>query len=109
MSAAGVPPATAPSLDASRIDVMQELWTNAGLDSIETRAITVQRTFADFEDYWATILGGPSVGGKLAAMTPVSRAALKDRMRARLSADGEGRITYTARANAIKGYVPAGK
>jgi len=25
-----------------------------------------QRTFADFDDYWTTILGGPSVGPKLA-------------------------------------------
>ena len=29
----------------------------------------VQRTFADFDDYWTTILGGASVGPKLAAMS----------------------------------------
>jgi hypothetical protein len=26
------------------------------------REIRAQRTFADFDDYWATVLGGPSVG-----------------------------------------------
>jgi len=105
MRAMGVMPAEAPSLDASRIDVMQELWTNAGFDSIETRAITVQRTFADFDDYWTTIRGGPSVGGKLAAMTPAELASLKDKMRERVPADADERITYSARANAIKGRV----
>ena len=31
---------------------------------------------------------------------------LKARLRARLSADAEGQITYAARVNAIKGRVP---
>jgi ubiquinone/menaquinone biosynthesis C-methylase UbiE len=105
MRTMGVMPATAPSLDASRIDVMQELWANAGMDTIETRAITVQRTFADFEDYWTTVRGGPSVGGKLAAMIPADLAVLKGKVRARVPSDADGRITYSARANAIKGLV----
>jgi SAM-dependent methyltransferase len=105
MRAMSAPPPTEPSRDASRIDVMLELWGNAGFESIETRAITVQRTFNNFEDYWATILGGPSVSGKLAAMTPADVASLKDRMHARLPIDSDGRITYSARANAIKGRV----
>jgi hypothetical protein len=84
---------------------MQELWTGAGLDAVETRQITVQRTYADFDDYWTTILGGASVGPKLAAMAPEQVEVLKARMRARLSADGAGRITYGARANAVKGRV----
>ena len=100
-----VMPAIAPSLDASRIDVMKELWTNAGLDSIETRTITVQRTFADFDDYWTTVRGGPSVGCKLAAMIPAELAVLKEKVRARVPSNADGRITYSSRANAIKGRV----
>lgn len=95
-----------PSPDASRMDAMRDLWTGAGLDAVETREITVQRTFADFDDYWTTILGGPSVGHKLAAMASEEFALLKARMRARLPADATGRITYSARANAVKGRVP---
>jgi SAM-dependent methyltransferase len=95
-----------PSPDASRMEAMQELWTGAGLDAVETRQITVQRTFADFDDYWMTILGGASVGKKLAAMAPEQVAPLKERMRVRLPADSTGRITYGARANAVKGRVP---
>jgi SAM-dependent methyltransferase len=95
-----------PSPDASRIDAMRDLWTGVGLDSVETREITVKRTFADFDDYWTTILGGPSVGPKLTAMASDDLARLCARMRARLSADASGRITYSARANAVKGRVP---
>lgn len=75
------------------------------MESVATREITVQRTFADVDDYWTTILGGPSVGPKLAAMASEDLALLKTRMRARLPADANGRITYSARANAVKGRV----
>jgi len=82
------------------------LWTAAGLEAVETREISVQRTFADFNDYWTTVLAGPSVGPTLEAMTSDDTALLKARMRALLPADASGRITYGARANAIKGRVP---
>jgi SAM-dependent methyltransferase len=92
-----------PSPEASRTDIMRDLWAGAGLDAVETRAITVQRTFADFEDYWTTIFLGPSVGPRLRAMAPEALGHLKAVMRERLPADGDGRITYDARANAVKG------
>jgi SAM-dependent methyltransferase len=106
MRALGVEIPSAPHNDISRIDALNELWTNAGLRGVETRQITVERTFADFDDYWTTVRGGPSVGRKLAAMTPDELALLTARMRERLPSDRAGRITYTARANAIKGTVP---
>jgi SAM-dependent methyltransferase len=94
-----------PSPDASRVDVMQRLWTGAGMEAVETREIAVQRTFADFDDYWTTVRGGPSVSARLAGMAADDLAALNARMRARLPADAAGRITYGARANAIRGRV----
>jgi hypothetical protein len=39
-------------------------------------------------------------------MSSENLALLKARMRARLPADATGRITYRARANAVKGRVP---
>ncbi len=95
-----------PSPDASRIEVLQSLWVGAGLTSVETREIKVQRTFTDFDEYWKTILGGPSVAAKLAAMKPEQITLLKERVRVRLPADAAGQITYTARANAARGRVP---
>jgi SAM-dependent methyltransferase len=95
-----------PSPHASRLEVLQELWTGAGLHAVETREISVQRSFAGFDDYWMTILGGPSVGPQLAALSPEQVALLKGRMRTLLPTDAAGRITYSARANAVKGRVP---
>lgn len=94
-----------PSTDASRIEILQELWTGAGLVEVESREMTVTRTFADFEDYWTTIQLGPSVGPKLAAMTPDNTARLRKQLQANLPTDGAGTITCQARANAIKGRV----
>ena len=68
MRAQGIAVATPPSPGASDLSNLQALWANAGLQHIETQAITVQRTFASFDDYWATVLGGPSVGKQLAAL-----------------------------------------
>jgi ubiquinone/menaquinone biosynthesis C-methylase UbiE len=105
--AMGVEVPQAPNTSAARIDVMTGLWAAAGLEAIETREITVERTFQDFNDYWTTILGGPNVGPKIAAMSADDTAALKERMRKLLLTDSTGRITYAARATAIKGYLPA--
>ena len=106
MRALGITVPLPPSAGASRIDAMQDLWTDAGLHAVETREVTVQRTFADFDDYWTTILMGPNVGPKAAAMAPEDSAILKTRVRERLPADEMGGITYSARANAVKGRVP---
>jgi SAM-dependent methyltransferase len=103
----GVAPGVPPSPEASRIDVLQDLWRGAGVDAVATREIDVQRTFDDFADYWTTILTGPSVSAKLAAMAPADLAILKERMRTRLPSDAAGRITYGARANAVRGRVPS--
>jgi SAM-dependent methyltransferase len=105
MRAMGASVSTPPSLAASAIAGMSGLWADAGLDGVETRQVTVQRTFADFDDFWTTILKGPSVVRGLAAMTSDDLARLQTRMRACLPANSTGQITYSARANAIKGRV----
>jgi SAM-dependent methyltransferase len=105
MRGMGLTVPTAPSEDASRIEAMRGLWTGAGLIGVETRELTVQRTFTDFDDYWATILGGPSVGPSLAKMSSEDIETLKARMRTRLPADANGQITCSALANAVKGRV----
>jgi hypothetical protein len=96
----------APNTDVSRLDALRELWTGAGLTDIETREISVTRTFADFDDYWATVQGAPSMGPVLAAMPAADVARLKTRMRAVLAPADTGRVTCRARANAVKGRAP---
>ena len=81
MRAMGVTPLLPPRSDASRMEALRDLWTGAGLDAIETREITVQRTFTDFDDFWTTTLGGSSVGPTVAAMAPGDVGLLKRRVR----------------------------
>ena len=94
-----------PRPEAAGMDAMRDLWAGAGLENIETREIIVERTFADFDDYWTTIQGGPSVGKGLATMSPENLSTLKQRMQAKLQTDAAGRITCSGRANAAKGWV----
>lgn len=107
LRAMGVTVPTPPSADASRLETLRALWLGAGLESIETREITVQRTFASFDDYWATVRKGPSVGKPLTAMETDAYWQLAERLRARLPVDASGRLTLMARANAVCGRIPA--
>jgi hypothetical protein len=99
----GINPVLPPSAPASRIAALRTLWTGAGLTALETREISVERTFADFDEFWAISQLSPSLRPTIAAMSSQDMERLKARVRARLAADAAGRITYTARANAITG------
>jgi SAM-dependent methyltransferase len=107
LRARGVMPPLPPSVEASRIAALRALWSGAGLEAIETREITVQRSFADFDEYWAITSVASSVRPVVATMTPGEIEQLKAGLRTRVDQDEAGRITYGARANAIKGRVPA--
>jgi hypothetical protein len=102
----GLTPLRPPSSGASRMEALRELWTGAGVEAIETREITVVRTFADFDEFWITNLAAPSVGPTIAAMPLGDAETLKARVQARLPPDAAGRISYAGRANAIKGRKP---
>jgi SAM-dependent methyltransferase len=107
MRVMGVHPLLPPSPGASRLEALRELWTGAGLEGVETREITVVRNFADFDDFWATSLMSSNIRPIVAALSPGDVERLKAGVRGRLPADATGRITYTGRANAVKGRVPA--
>jgi SAM-dependent methyltransferase len=107
LRAMGLSSARHPSIDASRMAALRRLWTGAGLAGVETRAITVQRSFADFEDCWTSLALTPPVVPTLAAMTEGDIDRLKSRVRDRLPGDAAGRVTYAARANAVTGRMPA--
>ena len=106
MRALGLAPASAPSNEASHTDAMRALWEGAGLIEVETRQITVHRTFPDFEDFWATTLEGSIIGPGINRLASADREKLQSRIRTRLGADAAGRVTYASRANAVKGVVP---
>jgi SAM-dependent methyltransferase len=106
LRAFGFVPPLPPSVDASRKDAMHMLWTKAGLTDIEVREIAPRRTFTDFDEFWTMSTGTGSVRPTLAAMAPGDIERVKEKLRARLPSGADGRISYVARANAIKGRLP---
>ena len=105
LRAAGMTPPLPPSVEASRMDALRALWSGAGLQQIEVRDITVERTFADFDDFWSKTAGSAALSAILATMTPAAVDALKAGVRARLHHKADGQIVSSARANAIRGRV----
>jgi ubiquinone/menaquinone biosynthesis C-methylase UbiE len=109
MRSVGLEVPSPPSPEASRRENLQQLWTAAGLEAVETTEIVVERTFADFDDYWATVLGSASAGAQLRALGAMDVTRLQGRLRQALAASATGPITYSARANAVKGRVPGSR
>ena len=106
LRAMGKNPVLPPSPEASREEVMRALWIDAGLQDVETRAFTVERSFPSFDDFWETSLNGASFKAMQAKMTPEELADLKAKVRANLPDGADGKIAYTSRANAVKGRLP---
>ena len=98
----------APCPDASRLEALNDLWGEAGLVGVETRAISVSRSFENFDEYWRIVHRGPSSGSVLRSMSAQDAVSLKERVRELLPVDVDGRLTYSARANAVKGRVRTG-
>ena len=84
------------------------LWQAHGLLHVEEQPLTIQLSFASFEDYWEPFLEGQGPAGAYVASLPESeRAALRLRLRKRLLGKGQDRaITLRAQAWAVKGVVP---
>jgi SAM-dependent methyltransferase len=106
VAAMGIDPPRPPSAAASTIEALRALWTGAGLEAVETRTIDAPRSFADFDEFWTIALLGVSVTSVLASMREADVVRLKERVRARLPAGPDGRVTIGARANAVKGRAP---
>ncbi len=104
MRAMGMTPPMPPSMEASRLETLRGLWSAAGLGGIETREITVERTFADFTEFWSTVLGS-SFARAFADLDEATRQDLETRVRTRLSPAADGTLTTTAHAFAIQGRV----
>jgi ubiquinone/menaquinone biosynthesis C-methylase UbiE len=103
MRAMGLALPRPPRVDVSRMEALHGLWAAAGLDAVEMREIAVTRSFADFSDFWATNVKSAMLAPTIAAMSSRDVETLKSRVRARLPADSQGRITSGARAHAVKG------
>nr|WP_246752458.1 class I SAM-dependent methyltransferase [Bradyrhizobium diazoefficiens] len=102
LDAVGIAAARPPSADISRFEALKAHWAELGLRDIETRELVVERTFADFDDYWLSmVVSSPS--GILGKLSNAESAELKRR----LPSSATGEITVHSWATAIKGHKAA--
>jgi len=106
MRAIGLTPALPPSAAISRIDALGKLWRDSGLRDVETREITVERSFAGFDEFWEIGLLSASISHTVAGLPAAELERLRAGVRARLPAASGARLILSARANAVKGRVP---
>jgi ubiquinone/menaquinone biosynthesis C-methylase UbiE len=107
MRAFGAEVPAIPGTARSSAEALESLFLQAGLRAIESRTIDVSLAYADFEDFWSaqTTRYSPTTA-IIDAMTEGERRRLKRTVRSRLVAGPNGRIEYSARANAIRATVP---
>ena len=106
MARLGHQPLWPPSVEAARIEALRQSWTDAGLIEVETHEIVVQRTYADFDAFWAAARKGPRIAPRMSEMGGGDTELLRKRLRGRLPAAADGSITCPARANAVRGRKP---
>jgi ubiquinone/menaquinone biosynthesis C-methylase UbiE len=97
-----------PGVGMETQDNFRRLWAEAGLAGIETRTIDIEVAYSDFDDFWQSNAG--SVGPLAATFQQLpqqTKDGLQASLRAGLAPDRNGRIVFAARANAVKGRVPA--
>jgi SAM-dependent methyltransferase len=111
-AAAALDPAAGPLDEARRFpdcrpEPLAAVFRDAGLDAVETRAIDIATVFRDFDDYWTPFLGGGAPAPAYCMALPEERrAALRERLRARLPTRADGSIALVARAWAARGVAP---
>jgi len=85
-------------------DALEKLFRNAGLREVETRAIDVETTFSDFDDFWRPFLGGQGPAPSyLMSLQDEHRERLRQRLQAMLPRAVDGSIPLIARAWAVRG------
>jgi SAM-dependent methyltransferase len=84
------------------------LFEGAGLVGVAVRPIEVPTRFRDFDDYWRPFLGGQGPApGYVASLPGRRRDRLREELRARLPAAGDGSIALVARAWAVEARTAA--
>jgi SAM-dependent methyltransferase len=82
---------------------LRELWTTAGIGSVESVPLVVHSDYHDYEDYWQPFETGAGPGGQYCvSLDNDRRAALREDCFQRLGAP-LGPFTLTARAWAVRG------
>jgi len=96
-----------PGTKDSSLGALNSLFEQAGFEGIATRTVEVTLLYPDFDDFWQAQTPSYSPTTRIVAgMTNSERVKLMEAVRAGLPVRPDGRIEYSARANAIKARVP---
>jgi ubiquinone/menaquinone biosynthesis C-methylase UbiE len=96
-----------PGSNETSLSALNLLFEQAELEKITTKSIDVTVRFPDFDDFWQAQTPSYSpITKMIGAMTKSDRVKLIESVRAGLPVCADGRIEYSARANAIKARVP---
>ncbi|HET9110471.1 MAG TPA: methyltransferase domain-containing protein [Ktedonobacterales bacterium] len=84
-------------------DALERLFSAANLCDVTTRAIDIDTTFRDFDDYWTPFLGGQGAAPSyLETLDEERRTAIRERLRAAAPTAPDGSISLTARVWATR-------
>jgi SAM-dependent methyltransferase len=98
----GAPTTRRPGNQIRTIEGLVGLFDASGLEDVESSSLEIRYQFSDFDDFWSSLSGET-----IRDLTNEDVGRLKAALRESLPTDREGRISYMARANAVKGLVPA--
>ena len=94
-----------PSAEVSKIENLNDLWSLTGIANIESKQISVSRTFASFEELWNITLKSPALQPVLNRINKHDLSELKQNVKYSIVMNENQSVTYSAHANAIKGTV----
>ena len=107
MRAIGIEPPITPGTKDTTSGALQSLFTAAGLQTVEVRQIEIEPTYSSFEDFWTSQTGSVSPTAKfIGLLTDPERLRLRDAVRSSLPSSGDGSVSYSACAHAIKARAP---
>jgi ubiquinone/menaquinone biosynthesis C-methylase UbiE len=107
MRAAGIEVPAIPGTVHSSLEALEALFASTGLKHVKTRTIDVTLSYEDFDDFWVSQTPGYSPTTKIIErMTDSECRRLKRATQEMLGAGAQGRVEYSARANAVCGVVP---
>lgn len=87
-------------------EALAELFRQANLETIETRAIDAPTVFADFNDYWSPFLRGQGPAGSYcASLSEKDRERLRKLLENTLPIKSDGTISLIARAWGVRGNI----
>ena len=92
-----------PSKEVSPLSAIEHLWKNTGLVEVSTTSFPAERTFENFEEYWAVSSLGPSVAGVLKDLEASTLNEIKYDLKKSLHKDAKVQIVTYASANTVKG------